>query len=124
MEMAFRRNEFSFRLEDHEVSIEILCNTPFAGSASGEAGWTFRHPPRDIRKRKSPATGFRPHHRQSQRKTGNPSPRCSEASLAQSFHLRRARRMVCRHQINDSFAKSLPKSFAILAAANRRGAFE
>src|SRR5260370_12526867 len=117
------RNEFSFRFKHHEVGIEAFCDAPFASVASGELRRAFRHPERDIRKRKSVGAGLRPHYGKRQREADNPSPRGSKALLTQSLHFGWTRRMVGRYQINESFSKTLPKLFAILPVAHRGSAF-
>src|SRR5712692_2804171 len=122
--MLFCCNKLRFWLKHHEVGIESFRNAALARFTSGEACWTLRHPPHDIRKRETAGSGFRPDHRQCQRETRNPAQRHSKVSFAQSLHLRRAWRMICRYQIDHSLSKSLPEFFAILPAADRRRALE
>src|SRR6266446_8384819 len=120
----FRRNELRFGIKYHEVGIEILRDAALARFTSSNTRRSLCHPPRDIRKGESSSRSLRPHNRQRQRETRNPSPRRSKVALAQSLHLRRTGRVIRRHQINHSLLKPLPKFFAILPAANRRRALE
>src|ERR1700676_3128367 len=104
VKMVFTRDEFCFRVEDHEVSVETFGKAAFSRCTSGEPRRTCGHPPGDIRKRESADAGLGPHHRERQREAGNSTPRRLEIPLAQSLHLGRARRMVRRHKIDYSVA--------------------
>src|SRR6266851_5592551 len=118
-QMMLRHDEFGLRLKHNEVRNATLMR--FTPSQPRRA---FGHPSCDVHQGETPAASLGPHHRQRQRKAGNPAPGCSKVSLVEPLHCWRAWRMIRRHQINDSLSKSLPQFFAILAAANRGSTLE
>src|SRR5207247_10254529 len=124
MNMLLCRNQLLFRLKHYDVGIKTFSDAALAQIASSKACRTFGHPACDVGKCEAARTGFRPHHRQSQREAGDSTPRRLEVSFAEPLHLRRTGGMIRRHQIDHSLSKALPKLFTILPAANRRGNFE
>src|SRR5207253_1614699 len=86
VKMVLCRNEFSFRLEHHEVGIETFGDAALTQITSGKARWTLGHPSRDICERESSGSGLRPHHRQRQREASDSTPRRLEVSFVEPLH--------------------------------------
>src|SRR6266571_2916024 len=113
-----RHDEFGLRLKHNEVRIVTLRNATLMRFIPRQPRRAFGHPSCDVQQGEASAASLGPHHRQRQRKAGNPAPSRSKASLVEPLMWTEARRMIRRHQINDSFSKSLPQFFTILPAAD------
>src|SRR6266571_3158426 len=123
-QMMLRRDEFGLRLKHHEVRIVTFSNATLMRFTPSQPRRAFGHPPCDVHQSETAAASLGPHHRQRQRKAGNPAPGRSKVSLVEPLHFWRARRMIGCHQINDSLSKSLPQLFAVLPAADRGSTLE
>src|SRR5205809_7233496 len=124
MKMLLCRNEFRFRLKHYDVGIKTFSDAALAQIASSKACRTFGHPPCDVGKCEAARTGFRPHHRQSQREAGDSTPRRLEVSFAEPLHLRRTGGLIRRNQIVHYLSKALSKICTIFSAANLRRSAE
>src|SRR6266436_1749450 len=123
-QMMLRHDEFGLGLKHHEVRIVTFSNATLMRFTPRQPRRAFGHPSCDVQQGETSTASLGPHQRQRQRKAGNPAPSCSKASLVEPFHFWRAWRMIRRHQINDSFSKSMPQFFAILLAADWGSALE
>src|SRR5260370_2292423 len=107
-QMMLRHDEFGLRLKHNEVRIVTLRNATLMRFTPSQPRRAFGHPSCDVHQGETPAASLGPHHRQRQRKAGNPAPGCSKVSLVEPLHFYPPPNIIPSHQTHTSPPPPLP----------------